>query len=590
MQVVTRACVSFLWYAEHIRAQQASAREDQPAEIIDAHLHVAVMEAKHIAGMESFEGIQLYCTVHVLGPHVNFEDRTREERSQSNTLRWCDEFVVKRIEQDAELCIVVHEVSVPPEGEEGADGADDGTKVGKSMGAPPQDGAAYGFEGGRRRKVLPADKEDAGKGRKSDKDAGGAGSEGKANSSREVGRVRMSIRKLYADMQKQSKNAEKGTGAKVVDGGLDGGLDMGQMGSIKGEDKWFDLFAMDSVQDSMMQESGLLEYVQEPQAHSPTHQKKGVGFGHSPTGSVKERALTTARNHHAPQTPNSNSNSTKATDSSSPHMPSNPHAGDGRSSVGKLRLIVSFGPRDSGHEYEDVDQYVTRGILRDILQQDDLRNRQIAQHKAMDTAAAPMKARVPSMLSLPKAVVKSGINAVLYVPRTIYSSAAGLARMMTSSSMIPVHMFAAPPPLPETGGLRSVFGGYALQRPLLAVKKSGVGQYSRETPLRELGGMQQDLVGYGNAVVERIYEKAGEKERREEAVFDKKMLHIQAAQEGGDNKGGGGAGSPTHASAPLNTPVPGDFQITPFVNKGFVPPPVRPPTPVHARRTDGGFA
>ena len=83
---------------------------DEPADLVDAHLHIAVMEAKDLPKMGGIDGVQAFCHVCVIGAHVRFEDKTRVEYSR-NEIQWCDEFTVRRLERDADLSVVVCEPS-----------------------------------------------------------------------------------------------------------------------------------------------------------------------------------------------------------------------------------------------------------------------------------------------------------------------------------------------------------------------------------------------------------------------------------------------------------------------------------------------
>jgi hypothetical protein len=567
---------------ESIRASQTSSRPDLPAEILDAHLHVALMEAKDLDGMESLEGISAYCDVSVIGPHVSFEDKSREERSSHNILRWCDEFTVKRLEMDSDLCIVVREVSRKQDGDHngGSDGSADGnadasSNESQATAAP----SAYGFEGGRRRRLVP----DASQRNDSFSKTGNK----EKPQGRELGRVVISIRTLYERLQaaasrKTGNKADKDV-KKLMDNGLDT-FELARPSNLVSEDKWFELQAHDDEDEENKDVSAV--------GDSLDSSMYSLIFGGETGGT--------------PAPPNGMPGSQLAKASHSRRSLSNKSDGRGsisslRSSLsvlmlpkpaGKLRLILSFGPRESGREYDDVDQYVTRGILREILQKDDHRNRKVAQRHAMQAASKARKIRKPSMLSLPSFNF-SFRDATMYVPRLVHGNVVGMINVMSNNSVIPVHMFPEPPPLPSAGELRVVYGGeHALQRPLIAVKHAGVGRYSRDTPLRELGGMQQETsVAYGDAFVERLYEKAREKDLRDQEkmiqqkIAEKKMIHIHGKHAGDRDMRDHGA-----AENSARTPVPAEYHIQPFVKGGYVPPPVRPPTPVHARRTDGGFA
>ena len=112
---------------------------------------------------------------------------------------------------------------------------------------------------------------------------------------------------------------------------------------------------------------------------------------------------------------------------------------------------MSLGPREAGNEYDDMDQFVTRGLLREILDKDAERIRQEERSKAVLMALASHVSHMSQALPLP---------------------------------------FKAPPPVPEGGGLRILSPHrrkVALQTPAGGLKQAGVGRTSRETPLRSYG-------------------------------------------------------------------------------------------------------
>lgn len=89
-------------------ALASGAMPDEPADLVDGHLHIAVMEAKNLPNMGGIEGVHAFCEVCVVGAHVRFQDKTRVEHSR-NEIQWCDEFTVRRLERDADLSVVVRD-------------------------------------------------------------------------------------------------------------------------------------------------------------------------------------------------------------------------------------------------------------------------------------------------------------------------------------------------------------------------------------------------------------------------------------------------------------------------------------------------
>lgn len=100
-----------------------------------------------------------------------------------------------------------------------------------------------------------------------------------------------------------------------------------------------------------------------------------------------------------------------------------------------------------------MDQFVTRGILRNILEKDVERIRQEQRNKAVEMAKSSHIPNLGTMLPLP---------------------------------------LTAPPKIPEGGGLR-VMGRskVSLQNPTAGLLQAGVGRTSRQTPLRSYGGMRR---------------------------------------------------------------------------------------------------
>ena len=129
------------------------------------------------------------------------------------------------------------------------------------------------------------------------------------------------------------------------------------------------------------------------------------------------------------------------------------------------RLCLSLGPRVGGNEYADIDQFVTRGILRTILEKDAERVRQEERNKAIELAQS---SNLPNM------------GAALPLP------------------------FTAPPQIPEGGGLRVLGRAVTLQNPTKGLRQAGVGRTSKETPLRAFGGIQSSCQKIGQKAIPEI--------------------------------------------------------------------------------------